>query len=155
MTSVLRGSGHQYLFPGLVWLLALGFLIEARTFSPASGAVPLLIGWTTLVLTSIDLFFRIRPRPAAADEADTEKKIPAARVTIAVGGIVLLVAGLTLVGILRTVPVFVFVALRWGGGRSLTTSLLVTLILTGLLWGTFGGLMRLDLYPGLFFGGDW
>jgi len=67
----------------------------------------------------------------------------------------LFVAGLTLVGILPTVPVFILIALRWGGGRSVATSLLTAVLLTGLLWGTFGGLMRLDLYPGLFFGGEW
>ena len=86
---------------------------------------------------------------------DTETRVPPARVAVAVSGIVLLVAGMTLVGILPTVPVFILIALRWGGGRSLTTSLLAAVLLTGLLWGTFGGLMRLELYPGLFFGGDW
>ena len=155
MTDILRGGGPRLLFPGLVWLVSLGFLIEAHGFSPASRAMPVLIGWTTLVLTSIDLYFRSRLRPAATDEATTEKKVPAARAAVAVSGIVLLVAGITLVGILRTVPVFVFIALRWGGGRSLTTGVLVALTLTGLIWGTFGGLMRLDLYPGLLFGGDW
>ena len=40
-------------------------------------------------------------------------------------------------------------------GSSVATSLLTAVLLTGLLWGTFGGLMRLDLYPGLFFGGEW
>jgi Tripartite tricarboxylate transporter TctB family len=155
MTTLLRGSGQRTLFPGLVWLLALGFLIEAHGFSPAAAAVPLLIGWTTLVLTSLDLFSEIRRRPTDTDVADTETRVPPARAAVAVSGIVLLIAGMTLVGILPSVPVFILIALRWGGRRSLTTSLLTALILTGLLWGTFAGLMRLDLYPGLFFGGDW
>jgi len=157
MTASLRGLGKRCFFPGIVWLLALGFLLEAHTFSPAAAAVPLLIGWTTLVLTSIDLFTRIREpsKVADADVTDTEPPVPATRVVIAVSGAVLLVAGMTLVGILPTVPVFILIALRWGGGRSLTTSVVTALILTGLLWGTFGALMRLDLYPGLFFGGDW
>jgi hypothetical protein len=154
MRGIPRGCGHQYLLPCLIWLLALGFLIEAHGFSAASGAVPLLIGWSTLVLTSIDVFLRVRS-PADPGAADTEKKVAAARVAVAVAGVVLVVAGMTLVGILRTVPVFVFSALRWGGGRNLTTSLVVALVLTGLIWGTFGGLMRLELYPGLLFGGDW
>jgi hypothetical protein len=152
MRGIPPGCGHQYLFPCLIWLLALGFLIEAHGFPAASGAVPLLIGWLTLVLTSIDLFLRVRS-PAGA--AHTDKKVVAARVGVAVAGIVSVVAGMTLLGILRTVPVFVFIALRWGGGRNLSTSLVVALVLTGLIWGVFGGLMRLELYPGLLFGGDW
>ena len=155
MTGILRGSAQRYLFPGIVWLLALGFLIEAQGFSPAARAVARLFGWLTLVLTSIDLLSRMRLRSPDTAVADTETRVPPARVAVAVSGIVLLVAGMTLVGILPTVPVFILIALRWGGGRSLTTSLLTAVLLTGLLWGTFGGLMRLDLYPGLFFGGEW
>ena len=155
MTDIPQGSARRCLFPSVVWLLALGFLIGAQSFSPAARAVPRLFGWTTLVLASIDVFSRMRPRSPDTAAANTEARVPPARVAVAVGGIVLLVAGMTLVGILPTVPVFILIALRWGGGRSLTMSLLVAVLLTGLLWGTFGGLLRLELYPGLLFGGDW
>ena len=155
MTGIPPGSAQRCLFPGAVWLLALGFLIEAQTFSPAARAVPRLFGWTTLVLASMDLFSRMRPRSPDTAAANTEARVPPARAAVAVGGIVLLVAGMTLVGILPTVPVFILIALHWGGSRSLATSLLTAILLTGLLWGTFGGLLRLELYPGRFFGGDW
>jgi hypothetical protein len=155
MIGTLQACGRRCLFPGIVWLLALGFLIEAQSFSPAAGAVPQLIGWATLLVTSIDLCSRIRLRPADTDVAGTQTRVPPARVAVAVSGALLLVAGMTLVGILPSVPVFILIALRWGGGRSLTKSFLAAFILTGLLWGTFTGLMRLDLYPGLLFGGDW
>ncbi len=155
MTGIQPGSARRCLFPGIVWLLALGFLIEANSFSAPARAVPRLFGWTTLVLTSIELFYRMRLRSPGTAVANTETRAPPARTAVAVSGIVLLVAGMTLVGILPTVPVFILIALRWGGGRSLTTSLLTAVLLTGLLWGTFGGLMRLELYPGLLFGGDW
>jgi hypothetical protein len=157
MNASPRGIGKRYYFPGVVWLLALGFLLQAHTFSAAAAAVPLLIGWTTLALTSIDLITRMRQRPpeSAAEVPGTDARVPATRVVVAISGVVLLVAGMTLVGILPTVPVFILIALRWGGGRGLTTSVVTALILTGLLWSTFGALMRLDLYPGLLFGGDW
>lgn len=155
MTGIPPGSTRRCLFPGVVWLLALGFLIEAQSFSPAARAVPRLFGWTTLVLASIDVISRMRLRSPDTAAVNTEARVPPARAAVAVGGIVLLVSGMTLVGILPTVPVFILIALRWGGGRSLATSLLVAVVLTGLLWGTFGRLLRLELYPGLLFGGDW
>jgi hypothetical protein len=155
VTGIPSGSVQRCLFPGIVWLLAVGFLVAAQSFSPAARAVPRLFGWVTLVLASLDLLFRMRPGSPDTAAANTEARVPPARVAVAVGGIVLLVAGMTLVGIFPTVPVFILIALRWGGGRSLATSLLAAVLLTGLLWGTFGGLLRLELYPGLFFGGDW
>jgi hypothetical protein len=75
------------------------------------------------------------------------------RVVVAGAGIVALVAGLVLVGVLYTVPTFLFIALFWGGGRRIAVSLLLAATVTGLLWGIFTGLLRLELYPGLLLGG--
>jgi hypothetical protein len=166
MTDVPRSSSHDYLFPGLIWLLALGFVVQAYGFAPASGAVPIMIGWTTVALASIDLFSRMRFPAARAvarflspdvqsPSAEAVEPVSVARIATAIGGIVALAAGMVLVGILYTVPVFLFVALHWAGRRSLGTSLLLTVVVTGLLWGTFAGLLRLALYPGLLLGGNW
>jgi hypothetical protein len=151
MTSALRGGWHDYIFPGVIGLLAVGFLVKAYGFSAASGAIPVLIGWTTVVLASADVAARIfspdRQTPAAA----TGQAASMARVLIAVAGIVALTAVMALAGILRAVPVFLFVALRWGAGRKVTLSLLLAMAVTALLWAVFSRLLRLDIYPGLLF----
>jgi hypothetical protein len=164
--SVLRNARYDWVFPGLVFLLALGFLVKSHTLSSDTGEVPTLIGWMTLLVTSIDLFSRlqipagealgrilnsnVRKRPAEEGRDRTSN----GRVVVAVTGIVALVAGLVLVGVLYTVPTFLFIALFWGGGRRLAASLLLAVAVTGLLWGIFTGLLRLELYPGLLLAGS-
>jgi hypothetical protein len=164
--NVFRNPGYGWLFPSLVWLLALGFLVKSYGLALGSGEVPTLIGWTTVVLTSIDLFSRTQ-LPAAqtlarllnpnlpAGLTETADRVSNARIATAVVGIVALAAGLVLVGVLYTVPAFVFIALFWGGGRRLLRSVLLAAAVTGFLWGTCARLLRLELYPGLLLGGSW
>jgi hypothetical protein len=156
----------DYLFPALIWLLALGFLLLAFGFSPMSGEMPILVGWATLGLTTVDLFSRARVpaaqvlvrvlnpgvRTAAARE---DKAASRPRLAMAVCGIVGFVAALVLAGVLYAVPVFLFVALYWGGKSRLATSVIIAALMTAFIWGLFAGLLRLELYPGLLFGGDW
>jgi hypothetical protein len=165
MMNVSRNARYDWVFPTLVFLLAFGFLVKSYALSSGTGEVPTLIGWTTLVVTSIDLLSRlqmpaaealarvlnsnVRKRPAEEVEDRTSNR----RVVMAVAGIVTLVAGLVLVGVLYTVPTFLFIALFWGGNRRLAASLLLAAAVTGLLWGIFTGLLRLELYPGLLLGG--
>ena len=166
MTSTVASGWYGCVFPGVIWLAALGFLVVAYGFSPASGALPVLIGWTTLVLTGIDLFFRMQT-PAARTVAralgvdaqvrapETGQPVLSSRVVTAVAAVAGLAAGMVLAGILCAVPIFLFVALRWGGGRTRVTSLAVAVAVTALLWGVFAKLLRLEVYSGLLFGGDW
>jgi hypothetical protein len=155
----------EYLFPALVWLLALAFLLLASGFSPVSREVPILVSWLTLLLSSVDLFSRmrvpaaqtmarwlnpgVRPKEAAGKPGST------ARLLMAIGGVTGFVAALVLVGVLYAVPAFLFVALYWGGRCRLAVSVLIAVLVTGLIWSLFAGLLQLELFPGLLFGGDW
>ena len=155
----------EYLFPALVWLLALAFLLLASGFSPMSREVPVLVSWLTLVLSSVDLFSRTRTSAAQAlvrwlnpdirEKEATGKPGSTARLLMAIGGVIGFVAALVLVGVLYAVPVFLFVALRWGGRCRLAVSAVAAILVTGLIWSLFAGLLQLDLFPGLLFGGDW
>jgi hypothetical protein len=163
--STLGNARYDWVFPSLVFLSALGFLGKSYALSPGTGEVPTLIGWITLAITGIDLFSRLRiPAGEALGRilSSSLRKRPMeesddgasnGRIVVAVTGIVALVAGLVLVGVLYTVPAFLFIALFWGGQRRLAASLLLAATVTGLLWGVFAGLLRLELYPGLLLGG--
>jgi hypothetical protein len=155
MTNTFRRDWRGYVFPGVTWLLALGFVVKAYGFARASGAIPILIGWTTLALASADMAARVLSPDRQVSAADTGKPVATARVLTAVTAIVVLSATIILAGILCAVPVFLFVALRWGGGRGVLTSLSLAAAVTVLLWAVFSRLLRLDIYPGLLFGGDW
>ena len=163
MKTLLGAPLAEYLFPALIWLLTLGFLLLAFRFSPLSREVPVLVGWVTLGLTTVDLFSRTRIPAAQAlvrllnpGVRAAEGKPPSpARIAMAIGGVVGFVAALVLFGVLYAVPVFLFAALRWGGRCRWATSTVIAALVTAFIWGLFAGLLRLELFPGLLFGGDW
>ena len=94
--------------------------------------------------------------PACAARIATEAKpTSAARLAIAIGAIIVLATGVVLLGVIYVVPVFLFVALYWGGKNRLVVSLVLAAVVTAFIWGLFTGLLRLELYPGLLLGGDW
>jgi hypothetical protein len=69
--------------------------------------------------------------------------------------ILALIAGFTLIGVLASVPLFVFTSLRWRAQRGLFTSALVAVAVTLFIYGMFYKVLQLPLYPGLLFGGAW
>jgi hypothetical protein len=166
MKALFGAPPGDYLFPALIWLLALGFLVLAFGFSPMSREVPILVGWATLGLATVDLFSRTRLPAAQAlvqllnpgvrkPDGKTDKAVSRQRLAMAIAGVVGFVTALVLVGVLYAVPVFLFAALYWGGRCRLATSLILVVVMTALIWGLFAGLLRLELFPGLLFGGDW
>jgi hypothetical protein len=120
------------------------YLATAYGYSPDARAAPLLIGWSVIVLAALDA---------------------ASRTQTAVGGILTRwlnpvgtgrregVAAFALIGALYAIPLYVFAATRWRGQRPwLACALSAAVTLAG-VWLLFAKLLRLELYPGLLFGG--
>ena len=155
--------------PGALFVLAMGFLLMARGFPPASRMVPEMIGGAMLVLSALDMASRSATaggralagwlNPAAPDTrhdvGPAGHQPVRSRQLLALGGLMGFVALIVLVGVLPSVPVFVTLAVRFGGRRGWTASLLAAAIVTLLIWLLFALLLRLDLFPGLLLGGDW
>jgi hypothetical protein len=166
MKTVFGAPLAEYLFAASVWLVAAIFLLLSYSFSAVSREVPALICWATLVLTSLDLVSRLQlPAGQALNrllnpglrgkDATEAKPTSSSRLAIAIAAIIVLATGLVLFGVLYVVPVFLFVALYWGGKCRLVASALLAAVVTAFIWGLFTGLLRLELYPGLLLGGDW
>ena len=149
--------------PAILFLLALGFVVLGYGYAGQAATVPLLIGWSMLLLTALDLASRLPIRAGAtllrwlnpAALTDSAAAAPRARQVIAIGGAIGFVALMLLTGILIAVPVFVCVALRFGAARSWLFSLLLAGLTTLFIWALFTPLLGLDLFPGLLFGGEW
>jgi hypothetical protein len=156
----------SYLPPALLGLLSVGFLIGAYGFSASSGAMPILIGWAMIVLTTLDLLTRLRGplgvmlartlNPSSLNPAH-ELAVPfrALRQGLAVAAIVIFVAAMVLVGVLPSVPVFMLIALRFGARKSWLFSLVGAAGMVLLVWAVFARLLGLDIFPGVLFDGDW
>jgi hypothetical protein len=141
------------------------YLGAAYRYSPDARAAPLLIGWTVIVLAVLDIVSRtqtpvgralsgflnpVTNRPRHLHGAAPQ---PAAKQIMAIAWIAGFVAAFALIGAMLAIPIYVFAATRWRGGRPFAVCLLSAAVTIASIWFLFGWLLRLELYPGLLFGG--
>jgi hypothetical protein len=158
-------AARTFVVPGAMWLVTAAFIISASRLGPVARAMPLLVGWLTLLLVTLDIVARTGTpigraltsafNPAALVPAEAQATGPARAFWAGVAPILALIAGFTLIGVLPSVPVFVFASLRWRAQRGLFTSSLVAVVVTLFIYGMFYKVLQLPLYPGLLFGGAW
>jgi Tripartite tricarboxylate transporter TctB family len=142
------------------------YLGAAYQYSPEARATPLLIGWTVMALAGLDIASRTqtpvgrtlagwlnpvttRPRHSAA-----HAEYPIGKQVMAIVWIAGFLAGFALIGATYAIPLYVFAATRWRGGRSYVVCLVSAAATLAGIWFLFGWLLRLELYPGLLFGGS-
>jgi hypothetical protein len=141
------------------------YLGAAYQYSPEARAAPLLIGWTVIVLALLDIVSRTQTpvgralagflnpatnRPRHGHGAEPQ---PAAKQIMAIAWIAGFVAAFALIGAAYAIPLYVFAATRWRGGRPFAVCLLSAALTLAGIWFLFAWLLRLELYPGLLFGG--
>jgi hypothetical protein len=141
------------------------YLGAAYQYSPDARAAPLLIGWTVIVLAALDIVSRtqtpigralsgvlnpVTNRPRHGHGAEPQS---AAKQIMAIAWIAGFVAAFALIGAALAIPIYVFAATRWRGGRPFAVCLLSAALTLAGIWFLFAWLLRLELYPGLLFGG--
>jgi hypothetical protein len=141
------------------------YLGAAYQYSPDARAAPLLIGWTVIVLAVLDIVSRtqtpigralsgflnpVTNRPRHAHGAEPQ---PAGKQIMAIAWIAGFVAAFALIGAALAIPIYVFAATRWRGGRPFVVCLISAALTFAGIWFLFAWLLRLELYPGLLFGG--
>jgi hypothetical protein len=136
-------------------LITLAFLVTGYTYPKDARAFPAAIAWTLLVLTGLDLI-------AVSDTAagalirrwfnpglkTAEVSEPASRQACALLSLAAVALALVLLGIEITVPLYVFLSLRFGAGRSLVKSFVITAAVCAAMWLLFVFVLHLDLYQG-------
>ena len=134
--------------------LAYGYPERARAF-------PAKVAWVMLALLALDLVSRTETRlgravmralnPAQAHPSGD--RVSGWRQLSAVLWLAGFVIGIVLIGILAAVPLYVFAAIRFRGGRGYATALAAAAGTTLFIYVLFGVVLRLELYPGILFGG--
>lgn len=149
--------------PILLAALATGVIFIAMDYGKTASQLPLLIAATTLVLAILDVVSRLDGTPGRVlrallgagfedRELDFEPRIP--KEIIQVLWIVAVVTGITLVGILVAVPLFVF-AYTWAHGRwSVYSSVLAGALVLAIVSIIFEVLLDYTLFRGVLFGAD-
>jgi len=112
-------------------------LARSRTQTPIGG---LLMRWLNPVAA--------RPHGGARHAS-----FPMTRQITAVAWIVGFVAAFALIGALYAIPLYIFAATRWRGERPVAVCLISAVCTLAGIWLLFSRLLRLELYPGLLFGG--
>jgi hypothetical protein len=130
--------------------LAIGFIVEARSFKPAASLMPTLVGWSVLALAALDLATRRLPAAAPAHGPEAAPS----REGAAIVGLLALVAGFFLIGLLPAASLFTMLALRLGAGLRWRGAFAAGLLLGAMLWLVFGALLGLDLPAGFLIDGD-
>jgi len=162
---VLGTSGVDYLPAVAAAVAAAIYLAAAYGYSPEARAAPLLIGWTVIVLAALDAVTRtqtpigrllmrwLNPVAARPRGGAGHASYPVTRQITAVAWIAGFVAAFALIGALYAIPLYVFAATRWRGERSVAVCLISAACTLAVIWLLFSRLLRLELYPGLLFGG--
>jgi uncharacterized membrane protein len=166
MARLLGTEISDYLPAAAAGAVAAAYLGAAYQYGPEARATPLLIGWTVVALALLDIASRTqtgvgrtlagwlnpvtaRPRHGAGPVAYPFHKQVMAMVWI--GGFV---AAFALIGATYAIPIYVFAATRWRGGRSYLVCLLSAAGTQMGIWLLFDRLLHIELYPGLLFGGN-
>jgi hypothetical protein len=148
---------------GLLVVTAI-YLATAYGYSPDARAVPAGVAWVMLALVLLDLVSRTQTGIGTAlmhwlnpagDAAKQEgvKHYPLLKQFAAVLWVSGFAAALVLIGILYAVPLYVFSSLYFQGRRPLPVCLGVSAAATAMIWLLFAVVLRLELYPGILFGG--
>ena len=156
----------DYLPAAAAAAIAAVYLGAAYQYSPEARATPLLIGWTVVALAGLDIASRTQTRVGrtlagwlnpvttrlrhGAGPAD----YPIGKQIMAIVWIAGFLAGFALFGATYAIPLYVFAATRWRGGRPYVVCLISAACTLAGIWFLFGWLLRLELYPGLLFGGS-
>ena len=159
MRRLTRPINGDVVFALALLAFALGYLALAYSYKPALGAVPAAIAWMLVVFLALALgshtdtplgrYLRRRVNPEAE-----RPFFPAWRQIEAmlwVGGFA---GALIVLGVLAAVPLFVVAFMHFRGRRPLWLSLIGSAAVTIFVWLLFAQLLRLELYPGLIFGGS-
>ena len=140
------------------------YVATAYGYSPDARAAPLLIGWSVIVLAGFDVASRTQTAAGrtltrwlnpgvSRHHGGADPAYTAARQIGAVAWIAAFVAAFALIGALYAIPLYVFAATRWRGGRPILVSLVSAAATLAGIWLMFSRLLHLELYPGLLFGG--
>lgn len=140
------------------------YLVTAYGYSADARAVPAGVAWVMLVLLMLDLVSRTRTpigvslmhwlNPAGdAENQISAKHYPVLKQVIAVAWVAGFAAALVLIGILYAVPLYVFLSLLVQGRRPLLVCIAGSAAATAMIWLLFAVVLRLELYPGILFGG--
>jgi hypothetical protein len=152
----------QYL-PSLGFLaFTLVYLAMVYGYEADARAFPSGVAWVMLVLVLLDLVSRSKTaiggtilrllNPASEDEGPARGvAVAPVRQLYAILWMFGFAVALFVIGVLPSIPIYVFAFMRLRSGLTLILSITVAALTTVAIWLVFGLGLRIDFYQGLFF----
>lgn len=149
--------------PLVLLLIMVGVLIASYGYEPSARALPVLVAWTTIGLLLLELLVqtgtaagrRIEAFLRTPNDENEAVDVPVLRaLTYAVGWPGFLLVLTVLIGILPAVLVYVFLSLKFVGGKSWPRAMAAALAVTAFAWVLFEWSMSYQLYRGVLMGGS-
>lgn len=152
--------GVRSVWPAVaIGAIAAIFIVWSFQYSPQSRFVPLIVGFSMLVLALLDLASRTRTRlgeyvrtAAGADFANPELKHtpPVKRELTQAGWIVGCVVAMMIIGILPAVPLYVLASMRLNGRRPWKEAVIAAAAAGLFTFLVFEVFLSYELYRGVF-----
>ena len=157
-------TGVNSIYPPILLMIAVGlFIYWAYDYGETARRLPLLISTGTLVLVVLDFLSRFRSKVGAlirlalgAGFQDREMKHEPQWQSeiIQVIWVIFCVSSMVLIGILHTVPIFIFLYILIQGKQTFKISLLISFVIFLIVGLVFEILLEYDLYRGMLFNTD-
>jgi len=161
--KILGTPAIRYVPAVIVWLFAAVFLALTYQLPEAARATPALVGWVTLTLATLDLISRTggefgaalmrAVNPAGLQDRPENQPVTQKDLASGIGLIVALVISFLVLGVLPTTAIIIFGALMLAYRTQWITNAVIAAGATLGVWLLFAMLLRLQLFPGLAFGG--
>ena len=144
--------------------MSAGFLLAAYGYEGRTRQVPVLVGWTLVVLCLLDVIAASATRAGTAVRAffagtivgeryDEMRSYPARRVIIALLWPMAFVTLVVIIGLVAAIPIYVFFFLLFEGRSGVGRALLSAGITIGCIYVLFEKFFNYEIYQGILFAG--
>ena len=152
----------QLLPPILMTIVGVTFLFWSYTYGPDARMFPVIIGWTWIVLSGLDIIASSGTQPGKlvatfftgqvfepAKEKDMDQS--GLKTVISVGWVVAFIIAVYYVGFLPVIPVYIFLFVVLQGGKSIISGAISGIATVTLIWIVFVEIFNYPIFKGIFF----
>jgi hypothetical protein len=139
------------------------FLVWSASYGERERQVPMLIGWSMVILCALDVIAATETRIGHAvkaffagtivGESASDAAQPVVKTLVAMAWPIAFVGLVVVFGFVAVIPFYVFLFVVIQGRKSIRLGVIAAACSTAFIYVVFGVLLRYEVYAGLVFGG--
>lgn len=157
-------NGARLAPAAVVTAASCAFLVWSYAYEGRAHVVPMLVGWSAMALSLLDMLAQTDTRPGHVlrgllsgrplDSSAAPESESAAVPALACGWIAAFVALVATIGFIAAIPVYTFAFMRIQGGLGWRRCAVSAALVTAVTWVVFEQLLRYRIFEGAIFGGQ-